>query len=198
MGMEYLWSVLRQVGTIALLSGILTFGIQPLMLQLSPYATVDGYQSWLRDRYVLGAGAVFWVCLAATIAWCIMVQMLPSKAVSNPRKLGSFWWRLLLLPLISLTIALVSFSGSPAWKLQLALAWFHSLNLALVYWVGTALCTPRSRLSAVPAGWFIYRLARLLRAVGQYLMFRGYALRSRELHRIRHELEFAEPSTSTR
>lgn len=138
----------------------MSFFVQPSILERSPSSSLEAFQAWLSGQYRIGAGLVFFVSLAVAIAWYFVAYNAQLKKTKDVSFLSVFWWAFLLLPIISVGVSLHFFSGRAEWQILPPLACFHILNILIVYWLSTALSTPKLLKYVVPGAFFIRRLLR--------------------------------------
>ena len=134
---------------ISLVGAIFAFLLQPWLYRsgIIPLTDVDP-EVWVGDRYTVGVAIVFSVCIISTLLWYVLT----SKAkVARPEDRSFWrlmWWLFLLLPIISICVALYFFNGSN--DALLSLTGFYILNALICFWLTTALNTPGALMYAAP------------------------------------------------
>ena len=113
--------------------------------------------TWIAEDYTTGASIVFAVALLTTILWTFMAAKARAKSASEISKWRVTWWLLMLLPIISIIVAIALFnrSNDALWSLT---AFLVIDGIVLLYWLPTVTSSPGDLKYIPPGAFFIRRL----------------------------------------
>jgi hypothetical protein len=143
---------------IFLLGAVAMFLIQPWFYNNKLIRISDiPVNTWISEYYTTGAGIVFVASLLTTIFWTFMAAKARAKSANDISKWRLMWWLLLLLPIISIIIAIAFFKGSD--DALLSFTGFLILDgIFLLYWLPTVTSSPGDLKYIPPGAFFIRRL----------------------------------------
>ena len=94
---------------------------------------------WLATEYMRSSYLVLAAAIIATVVWCFLAaraKPLTAKDTSNWRLL---WWLLLLLPIVSIGVALWLQTETST---RVSLALLYTVDILILYWLTTASSSP--------------------------------------------------------
>jgi hypothetical protein len=147
-----------QTIVIFLLGAVVMFLGQPWiydnkLLRISDVPTT----TWISEDYTIGAGIVFVIGLIATSLWTFMAAKAKAKSANEISKWRVIWWLLMLLPIISIIVAIAFFNRSNDALLSLT-AFLVIDGIILLYWLPTVTSSPGDLKYIPPGAFFIRRL----------------------------------------
>jgi hypothetical protein len=134
---------------------ILMFLVQPWLYQsgVIPITQVE-VDTWIAEKYMIGAAIVFGTALVATIAWYISALRAKVTTFNESSPLRLVWALLLLVPIIGICVALYFYNDSS--EALLPLTFMYVIDIVWVYWFATAISSP-GLLKFIPPGSFTVR-----------------------------------------
>ncbi len=141
--------------SVAIVGAILMFLVQPWLFQsgIVPITQVE-VDTWLSEKYTVGAVIVFSTALVATILWYVSALRAKVTAFNEASPLRLVWGLLLLLPIIGICVALFFYNNSS--EALLPLTFMYVVDVVWVYWFTTAISSP-GLLKFIPPGSFTVR-----------------------------------------
>jgi hypothetical protein len=141
--------------SVAIVGAVLMFLVQPWLYQsgIVPITQVE-VDTWLSEKYTVGAAIVFSTALVATILWYISALRAKVTAFNEASPLRLVWGLLLLVPIIGICIALFFYNNSS--EALLPLTFMYVVDVVWVYWFTTAISSP-GLLKFIPPGSFTVR-----------------------------------------
>lgn len=113
--------------------------------------------NWIGEDYTPGASIVFGVALLTTVLWSFMAAKAKAKSADEISKWRLIWWLLVLLPILSIFIAIAFFNRSD--DALLSLTGFLVVDgIFLLYWLPTVTSSPGDLKYIPPGAFFIRRL----------------------------------------
>jgi hypothetical protein len=141
--------------SVAIVGAVLMFLVQPWLYQsgIVPITQVE-VDTWLSEKYTVGAAIVFSTALVATILWYVSALRAKVTAFNEASPLRLVWGLLLLLPIIGICVALFFYNNSS--EALLPLTFMYVVDVVWVYWFTTAISSP-GLLKFIPPGSFTVR-----------------------------------------
>ncbi len=141
--------------SVAIVGAVLMFLVQPWLFQsgIVPITLVEP-ETWLAEKYSVGAAIVFSTSLVATILWYISALRAKVTAFNEASPLRLVWGLLLLVPIIGICVALFFYNNSS--EALLPLTFMYVVDVVWVYWFTTAISSP-GLLKFIPPGSFTVR-----------------------------------------
>ena len=141
--------------SVAIVGAILMFLVQPWLYQsgIVPITQVES-ETWLAEKYSVGAAIVFSTALVATLLWYVSALRAKVTAFNEASPLRLVWGLLLLLPIIGICVALFFYNNSS--EALLPLTFMYVIDVVWVYWFATAISSP-GLLKFIPPGSFTVR-----------------------------------------
>jgi hypothetical protein len=141
--------------SVSIVGAILMFLVQPWLYQsgMVPITQVE-VETWISEKYTVGAAIVFSAALVATLFWYVSALRAKVTAFNEASPLRLVWGLLLLLPIISICVALYFYNDSN--EALLPLTFMYVADVMWVYWFATAISSP-GLLKFIPPGAFTVR-----------------------------------------
>jgi hypothetical protein len=141
--------------SVAIVGALLMFLVQPWLYQsgIVPITQVE-VETWLSEKYTVGAAIVFSTALVATLLWYVSALRAKVTAFNEASPLRLVWGLLLLLPIIGICVALSFYNNSS--EALLPLTFMYVVDVVWVYWFTTAISSP-GLLKFIPPGSFTVR-----------------------------------------
>jgi hypothetical protein len=141
--------------SVGIVGAILMFLVQPWLYQsgVIPITQVE-VDTWIAEKYMIGAAIVFGTALVATIAWYISALRAKVTTFNESSPLRLVWALLLLVPIIGICVALYFYNDSS--EALLPLTFMYVIDIVWVYWFATAISSP-GLLKFIPPGSFTVR-----------------------------------------
>jgi hypothetical protein len=141
--------------SVGIVGAILMFLVQPWLYQsgVIPITQVE-VETWIAEKYMIGAAIVFGTALVATIAWYVSALRAKVTTFNESSPLRLVWALLLLMPIIGICIALYFYNDSS--EALLPLTFMYMIDIVWVYWFATAISSP-GLLKFIPPGSFTVR-----------------------------------------
>lgn len=141
--------------SVAIVGAVLMFLVQPWLYQsgIVPITQVE-VDTWLSEKYTVGAAIVFSTALVATILWYVSALRAKVTAFNEASPLRLVWGLLLLVPIIGICVALFFYNNSS--EALLPLTFMYVVDVVWVYWFTTAISSP-GLLKFIPPGSFTVR-----------------------------------------
>lgn len=129
---------------------VLMFFGQPALFKggIIPITDVP-VDAWIQNDYMMAARIIFAVCLVCTILWCVLTARARIEGSHHVDPWFLTWWVIGFFPIVAIGIALYFFNRSEQAVLFLTAFWI--IDVLLLYWLTTAIATPR-QLKYVPPG----------------------------------------------
>jgi hypothetical protein len=141
--------------SVSIVGAILMFLVQPWLYQSGAIAiTQVEVETWISEKYTVGAAIVFGTALAATIFWYVSALRAKVTTFNESSPLRLVWGLLLLVPIIGICVALYFYNDSNEALLPLTL--MYVIDIVWVYWFATAISSP-GLLKFIPPGSFTVR-----------------------------------------
>lgn len=149
-----IWELIR-LSVLALLGLYLMFDLQPWLFKegIIPVNDVD-VVSWVSEGYQVGATLVFAVSFISALVWYVLAMIDKNQSSQDVSDNKWLWYVLLFISVVGIFggVYLARESEEARWYL---IAMF-GLNIYLVFWLGTAVSSPRAR-KFVPLSAFFFR-----------------------------------------
>jgi hypothetical protein len=141
--------------SVGIVGAILMFLVQPWLYQsgVIPVTQVE-VDTWIAEKYMIGAAIVFGTALVATIAWYVSALRAKVTTFNESSPLRLVWALLLLVPIIGICVALYFYNDSS--EALLPLTFMYVIDIVWVYWFATAISSP-GLLKFIPPGSFTVR-----------------------------------------
>lgn len=141
--------------SVAIVGAVLMFLVQPWLYQsgIVPITQVE-VETWLSEKYAVGAAIVFSTALVAALFWYVSALRAKVTSFNEASPLRLVWGLLLLLPIIGICIALYFYNNSN--EALLPLTFMYVVDVVWVYWFTTAISSP-GLLKFIPPGSFTIR-----------------------------------------
>jgi hypothetical protein len=141
--------------SVGIVGAILMFLVQPWLYQsgVIPITQVE-VETWIAEKYMIGAAIVFGTALVATIAWYVSALRARVTTFNESSPLRLVWALLLLVPIIGICVALYFYNDSS--EALLPLTFMYTIDIVWVYWFATAISSP-GLLKFIPPGSFTVR-----------------------------------------
>jgi hypothetical protein len=141
--------------SVAIVGAVLMFLVQPWLYQsgIVPITQVE-VETWLSEKYTVGAAIVFSTALVATILWYVSALRAKVTSFNEASPLRLVWGLLLLVPIIGICVALFFYNDSS--EALLPLTFMYVVDIVWVYWFATAISSP-GLLKFIPPGSFTVR-----------------------------------------
>ncbi len=141
--------------SVSIVGAILMFLVQPWLYQsgVVPITQVE-VETWISEKYTVGAAIVFSTALVATLLWYISALRAKVTAFNEASPLRLVWGLLLLVPIIGICVALYFYNDSN--EALLPLTFMYVIDVVWVYWFATAISSP-GLLKFIPPGAFTVR-----------------------------------------
>ena len=150
--------IIRIIGFCVVGAALMFWG-QPWIYQNRhiPITDVPRIEAWVSDEYMPGAIFVFVVSVIATLLWYVIAAKAKVKTASEIFSWQLIWWIFLLLPIVSICVAIGFFNRSQ--DARLSLTGFLILDVMfLLFWLPTATSSPGSLMYIPPGAFFIRRI----------------------------------------
>jgi hypothetical protein len=146
---------LVRIFCVSLAGAGLVFLVQPWLFQSGIVAITDvEVETWLAEKYAIGASVVYGTALAASLSWYAIAAKAKVSVAGEVLRLRPFWGLLILLPIVGIGIALSFFNNSN--EALLWLTFFYVGDVVVVYWLATAIGSP-GLFKFVPPGAILIR-----------------------------------------
>jgi hypothetical protein len=141
--------------SVSIVGAILMFLVQPWLYQsgVVPITQVE-VETWISEKYTIGAAIVFSTALVAALFWYISALRAKVTSFNEASPLRLVWGLLLLVPIIGICVALYFYNNSN--EALLPLTFMYAVDVLWVYWFGTAISSP-GLLKFIPPGAFTVR-----------------------------------------
>ena len=135
---------------VTIIGGSLIFFGQPWLYQNTFFSPrdVSDVDVWVRDSYRLNANIVFGVSMFSQVGWHFLARRFRGDEREAP-KLKTPWWLFLFFAVIT-SFVTVSFLGGSGSALP-SLAFFFFIDVLIIYWLATAISSPKA-LKFIPPG----------------------------------------------
>ena len=148
-------SEILRASFVTLIGIVLLFLVQPFLYQngLAPRTgiLIDGspisVNDWLENYYFLAAVIVLCVSLASQVFWFFLATRFRGNERAAENR-TFWWWSLFFVNLMGIGIALFLDSSK---ELFVSVALFFLIDMAIIYWLATAISTP-GLLKLIPPG----------------------------------------------
>jgi hypothetical protein len=148
------WDVIR-IFSVTLAGAIIVFLLQPWLYQSGILAITDvDVETWIAEKYMVGAAIVFGTALVATTLWYLSALRAKVTAFNETSSMRIIWAVLLLIPIVGICVALFFYNGSN--EALLSLTAFYVVDVLVLYWLATAISSP-GLLKFIPPGSFTVR-----------------------------------------
>lgn len=145
----------NRIIVIGVLGLFLMFFGQPALFEAGMIKLADvSVNTWIQDDYMTAARIIFAVCLVSTILWCVLTARARIEGSDDVEPWFLIWWVIGFFPIVAIGIALYFFNRSEQALLFLTAFWI--IDVLLLYWLTTAIATPR-QLKHVPPGALLLR-----------------------------------------
>ena len=135
---------------LVVVGGLLMFFVQPTLFEKGIFPITDvPLDAWIQNDYMTAARIIFAVCLVCTILWCVLTARARIEGSRHVNPWFLTWWVIGVFPIVAIGIALYFFNRSEQALLVLTAFWI--IDVLLLYWLTTAIATPR-QLKYVPPG----------------------------------------------
>jgi hypothetical protein len=150
-------SEITRIIIFSLLGAAIMFFVQPWIYQNRIIRISDvELETWLQENYFPGASIVFAASVISTVVWYFMAAKAKVQGASDVERWRVVWWLFLLLPVVSICIAIAFCNVSK--DVLVSLTGFYILDILLVFWLPTATSSPRSLMYLPPGGFLLRRL----------------------------------------
>jgi hypothetical protein len=148
------WDVIR-IFSVTLAGAIIVFLLQPWLYQSGILAITDvDVETWIAEKYMVGAAIVFGTALVATTLWYLSALRAKVTAFNETSSMRIIWAVLFLIPIVGICVALFFYNGSN--EALLSLTAFYVVDVLVLYWLATAISSP-GLLKFIPPGSFTVR-----------------------------------------
>jgi hypothetical protein len=148
------WDIIR-IFSVTLAGAIVVFLLQPWLYQSGILAITDvDVETWIAEKYMVGAAIVFGTALVATTLWYLSALRAKVTAFNETSSMRIIWAVLLLIPILGICVALFFYNGSN--EALLSLTAFYVVDVLVLYWLATAISSP-GLLKFIPPGSFTVR-----------------------------------------
>jgi hypothetical protein len=141
---------INRIIVIVIFGLFLMFLGQPALFKAGMITLADvSVDTWIQYDYMTAARIIFAVCLVSTILWYILTARARIEGSDDVEPWFLIWWVIGFFPIVAIGIALYFFNRSDQALLFLTAFWI--IDVLLLYWLTTAIATPR-QLRYVPPG----------------------------------------------
>jgi hypothetical protein len=141
--------------SVSIAGAVLVFLVQPWLYQsgVIPITQVE-VETWISEKYTVGAAIVFSTALVSTLIWYVSALRARVTSFNEASPLRLVWGLLLLVPIIGICVALYFYNNSNEALLPLTL--MYIVDTVWMYWFSTAISSP-GLLKFIPPGSFAVR-----------------------------------------
>ena len=141
--------------SVSIVGAVLMFLVQPWLYQsgIIPITQVE-VDTWLAEKYTVGAAIVFCTALSATLIWYVSALRAKITTFLEASPLRLLWGLLLLIPIIGICVALYFYNSNK--EALLSLTFMYAVDVLLIFWLATAISSP-GMLKFIPPGSFTIR-----------------------------------------
>ena len=131
------------------------FLVQPWLYQsgIIPITQVE-VETWIAEKYTIGAAIVFCTALGATLIWYVSALRAKITTFSEATPLRLLWGLLLLLPILGICVALYFYNDNK--EALLPLTFMYAVDILWIFWFATVISSP-GMLKFIPPGSFTIR-----------------------------------------
>jgi hypothetical protein len=147
---------LTRIVIIIILGTGLVFFLQPWLYNSQTLFIDTAPEEWISNQYLPGAYLISGISVAMTVGWYVLsagAKILTSKDTSSWRLL---WWIFLLVPLLSIGIALKVFNQDQTAMPSLALLFV--IDVLILFWLPTVTSSPGHTMFLPPGSMTIRRM----------------------------------------
>ena len=140
---------------VTIIGGSLIFFVQPWLYQNTFFSPRDvpDVDVWVRDIYRLNANIVFGVSIFSQVAWHFIAHRFRGDEREAPN-MKTPWWCFFSFTIITSFVTVYFLGGSGddrSGDALPSLAFFFFVDVLIIYWLATAISSPRA-LKYIPPG----------------------------------------------